>query len=88
MLFRSLGLRKIQGGSLKTPQGRKPGNAAVPVAVRRQDDRVEKQRRIFRLPETIIPHSIIAPGYPAEDTTAPRDTRYEADRVHKEVWSS
>lgn len=64
------------------------GLGAVWLGTWPQEDRVEKQRRIFRLPETIIPHSIIALGYPAEDTTAPRDTRYEADRVHKEVWFS
>lgn len=49
-----------------------------------QMDRVEKQRALFNLPETIIPHSIIALGYSDADIAAPRDSRYEADRVHFE----
>lgn len=51
-----------------------------------QMDRVEKQRALFNLPETIIPHSIIALGYSDADIAAPRDSRYEADRVHFENW--
>lgn len=38
------------------------------------------------LPETIVPHSIIALGYPEADITAPRASRYEADRVHFNQW--
>lgn len=40
----------------------------------------------FSLPETIVPHSIIALGYPEADITAPRASRYEADRVHFNQW--
>lgn len=51
-----------------------------------QMDRVEKQSRLFHLPETIIPHSILAFGYPAEgEASAPRE-KWEADRVHFEKW--
>ena len=38
------------------------------------------------LPETIVPHSIIALGYPEADLTAPRKSRYEDDRVHFNQW--
>jgi len=32
------------------------------------------------------PHSIIALGYPEIDLTAPRESRYEDDRVHFDQW--
>lgn len=51
-----------------------------------QMDRVENQRELFRLPETVIPHSIIALGYPVEDITAKRESRYEESRVHWNQW--
>lgn len=51
-----------------------------------QMDRVEGQRAIFNLPETIIPHSVIALGYPTGDITAVRESRYEEDRVHINQW--
>ena len=51
-----------------------------------QMDRVEHQKELFRLPDTIIPHSVIALGYPDSDLTAPRDSRYEECRVHWEKW--
>lgn len=49
-------------------------------------ERVERQRQLFRLPDTMIPHSVIALGYPQGDITAPRESRYEEDRVHFEQW--
>ena len=51
-----------------------------------QMDRVENQRALFQLPETVIPHSIIALGYPVEDITAKRESRYEESRVHWNRW--
>lgn len=51
-----------------------------------QMDRVEHQRALFQLPDTVIPHSVIALGYPATDLTAPRPNRYEEARVHWEKW--
>ena len=52
-----------------------------------QMDRVEAQAKLFDLPEAMVPHSIIAFGYPA-DPDAPRRERpeFEADRVHYEKW--
>ena len=40
----------------------------------------------FSLLETIVPHAIIALGYPEADITAPRASRYQADRVHFNQW--
>ena len=50
-----------------------------------QMDRVEQQRRLFGLPEHIIPHSILALGYPAKEDLSERDL-FEAERVHYENW--
>ncbi|MCD7921957.1 MAG: hypothetical protein LUG27_05915 [Clostridiales bacterium] len=50
-----------------------------------QMDRVENQRTLFSLPDTVVPHSIIAFGYPAEEKDGVHPD-YEADRVHFEEW--
>jgi len=50
-----------------------------------QMDRVEKQRALFGLLKEIVPHSILAFGYPAEPDNTERDL-FEADRVHYETW--
>jgi len=49
-----------------------------------QTGRVEKLREIFALPETIVPHSIIAFGYPDEQPKA--KGFFEEDRVHIDKW--
>ncbi len=49
-----------------------------------QMERVEKLREIFALPETVIPHSIIAFGYPDEQPKA--KGFFEEDRVHIDKW--
>lgn len=51
-----------------------------------QTERVEAQAKLFSLPEEIVPHSIIALGYPEEDITAPRRARYDESRVHFNRW--
>ena len=63
------------------------GLGAVWLGTWPQMDRVEAQQKLFALPETIVPHSIIALGYPEADLTAPRKSRYEDDRVHFNQWS-
>lgn len=50
-----------------------------------QENKVQAQRELFKLPETIVPHSIIAFGYPAENVSKEK-LLYEADRVHFENW--
>jgi len=49
-----------------------------------QMDRVNRQKELFHLPEKIVPHSILAFGYPAEEKTG--KGFYEEDRVHFEKW--
>ncbi|MCR4606267.1 MAG: nitroreductase family protein [Oscillospiraceae bacterium] len=49
-----------------------------------QKERVEAQAKLFGLPESIVPHSVIALGYPLKES-AERDV-FESDRVHMEKW--
>lgn len=53
-----------------------------------QQERVAAQSALFSLPEHIVPHSIIAFGYPAPDAAPrfPSKPVFEADRVHRERW--
>ena len=53
------------------------------------EERVANQTALFGLPEHIVPHSVIAFGYPADDVPpGPRPDRpeWEEDRVHWEKW--
>lgn len=50
-----------------------------------QMNRVQAQAALFGLPETQIPHSIIAFGYPKEASTKEKRI-WESDRVHYEKW--
>ena len=50
-----------------------------------QMNRVHAQAELFGLPETQIPHSIIAFGYPKEDS-AKQKLIWEGNRVHYEKW--
>lgn len=50
-----------------------------------QMDRVENQRRLFKIPERYVPHSVLAFGYPKHRERHERDL-YEASKVHFESW--
>lgn len=50
-----------------------------------QMERVKRQQELFQLPDEVIPHSILAFGYPLEKHDEERDL-FEADRVHYEIW--
>lgn len=62
------------------------GLGAVWLGTWPQMERVEAQKKLFALPEQIIPHSIIALGYSKTDLTAERKDRYEENRVHFNQW--
>lgn len=55
-----------------------------------QMERVEAQRALFDLPDSVIPHSIIAFGYPGEekDDGRPKMEKgyFEPNRVHMDKW--
>lgn len=50
-----------------------------------QENKIAAQKELFHLPEHIVPHSIIAFGYPAQDNSKQK-LLYEEDRVHFEKW--
>jgi nitroreductase len=60
------------------------GLGACWLGVHPRPERIAHLRTLFKLPEHIVPVSVIAIGWPAE-TPAPR-TRYAAARVHRECW--
>ncbi|MBR6424701.1 MAG: nitroreductase family protein [Oscillospiraceae bacterium] len=49
-----------------------------------QMERVEAQRALLGLPENLVPHSILAFGYPAEEPQM--KTVFEPEKVHYEKW--
>ena len=51
-----------------------------------QMERVEKQKELFNLPDTAVPHSIIAFGYPAKEDSGEPHPDYEESQVHFEKW--
>jgi nitroreductase len=57
---------------------------AVWVAVYPRVERVEYVRKLFGLPENIVPMSIVPIGYPAEQFET--SSRYDKSRVHYETW--
>ncbi|MBD5475045.1 MAG: nitroreductase family protein [Lachnospiraceae bacterium] len=50
-----------------------------------QMERVKEQAKLFKLPEHIIPHSVLAFGYPAEKEQ--RNVKdFDDSRIHMEQW--
>ena len=49
-----------------------------------REDRIESLRKLFWLPENIVPFSAVALGYPAEDK--PYQKRFSSQRVHYNGW--
>ena len=41
-------------------------------------------RRLLKLPERVIAHSLVVVGYPTEQP--PPQDRYRPERVHRGVW--
>lgn len=60
------------------------GLGAVWTGVYPREPRIEAFKKVFKLPEPILPLSFIILGYPAE-TAAPQD-RFRTDRVHENAW--
>ncbi|MCD7818221.1 MAG: nitroreductase family protein [Lachnospiraceae bacterium] len=50
-----------------------------------QMERVKKQAELFELPDHIVPHSVVAFGYPENEEETERNL-YEEDRVHFDRW--
>ena len=49
------------------------------------EDRVQEVKELMALPESIVPHSILALGYAKNPDNEERDL-YESDRVHFDEW--
>lgn len=62
------------------------GIGSVWLGIWPQEEKVNTQKEYFSLPEEIIPHSIIAFGYPNEDKSGVPHKDYEEDRVHYNKW--
>ncbi len=60
------------------------GLGAVWLGVHPLNDRVEGLRRIFSLPDHVVPLAVIPLGHPAESKTRAR--RYQESRVHWNGW--
>ena len=60
------------------------GLGACWLGIHPRQERIDFIKKIFNLPNHIIPISAIAIGYPAEKKE-PR-TRYNENYVHKEIW--
>jgi nitroreductase len=60
------------------------GLGAVWTGVYPQQERIEGFRRLFGLPKSFTPHSLIPMGYPAEQPAQP--DRYRVERVHYNGW--
>lgn len=60
------------------------GLGAVWTGIYPREERAENFRKLFNVPEGIIPFAFIPIGYPAQETR--RADRYREDRVHYDRW--
>jgi nitroreductase len=60
------------------------GLGAVWTGVWPREARMDGFRRLFNLPESVIAHSMVVVGYPAEQPS-PED-RYQPERVYRNGW--
>jgi len=62
------------------------GLGAVWLGVYPMEDRMEKVKKQFELPEGITPFSVISIGYPAEENANHFVERFDKSRIHEEKW--
>ena len=60
------------------------GLGAVWTGVYPRQERMDGLRRLVKLPDNVIAHSLVVLGYPAEQPP-PRDS-YRAERIHRNGW--
>jgi nitroreductase len=60
------------------------GLGSVWLGVYPREDRVKGLRKLLGIPEQVVPFSLIALGYKAEEKGF--DNRYDAGRVHQDRW--
>jgi len=57
---------------------------AVWLGIYPRPERMAELSNLLELPESIVPISLLAIGYPAEEKRA--ENRFREDRVHKNLW--
>jgi nitroreductase len=60
------------------------GLGAVWTGIYPLTDRVEKFKKLCKLPEKVVPLALVVIGYPAQ--TLKREDRFRGDRVHRNTW--
>ena len=60
------------------------GYGAVWLGVYPREERMKGLRHLLKIPENIIPFSLVAIGKPAETKTSV--DRYNPNRIHHEIW--
>jgi nitroreductase len=60
------------------------GLGAVWLGVYPREERINGLRRLFQIPDRIIPFALIPIGYPAEKKLP--SNRYREDRIHHDIW--
>ena len=60
------------------------GLGAVWLGVYPREERTEGLKILFNIPDDIVPISLIACGYPAEELSA--EDRYKKERIHQNQW--
>ena len=63
---------------------RASGLGAVWLGIYPREERVRATRELFRLPQHVMPLSLVAIGYPAEQK--PPSDRYSISRIHYNRW--
>lgn len=52
-----------------------------------QEEKMNHQKELFNLPENIVPHSLLAIGYPNDEASVAKEKLiFEEDRVHYNKW--
>lgn len=60
------------------------GLGGVWLGVHPRRERQDVLKQLLKLPEDIVPHSVMSIGYPAEQKEPAN--RYREERVHRETW--
>lgn len=60
------------------------GLGACWLGIHPREERITAVRSLFSLPDTVIPVSGVALGWPAQES--PARTRYNSTKVHQEQW--
>jgi len=62
------------------------GLGAVWLGVFPREERVSKLKDLLKLPDSIIPVSLVAIGYPAEEKSRPE--RFHPGKIHLNQWGN